>query len=75
MLCAIIPELDDVIGANAQALPTVANPTLSLYLQPALLVGVAIVEHEGPEMLRILPNHMFGENKTRFSHLAEALIG
>ena len=74
VLGAIIPELDGVIGIKTQDLPTAANPILPLHLRPALLAGIAIVEHEGPEMLRMLHNHMFGENKTRFKHLAEALI-
>lgn len=74
VLGAIIPDLDDVVAAGQVNLPTPAKPILPLQLRPALLAGVAIVERAGPEMLRMLREHMMGDNKVRFSDAAENMI-
>ncbi|MEQ1945228.1 TniQ family protein [Mesorhizobium sp. VNQ89] len=74
VLGAIIPDLDDVVAAEHENLPTPARPILPLHLRPALLAGVAIVERAGPEMLRMLRGHMMGDNKVRFSDAAENMI-
>lgn len=74
VLGAIIPDLDDIIAAGQVNLPTPAKPILPLQLRPALLAGVAIVERAGPEMLRMLREHMRGDNKVRFSDAAENMI-
>jgi hypothetical protein len=74
VLGAIIPDLDDVVAAEHENLPTPARPILPLHLRPALLAGVAIVERADPEMLRMLRGHMIGDNKVRFSDAAENMI-
>ena len=74
VLGAIIPDLDDILAAGEVNLPTPAKPILPLQLRPALLAGVAIVERAGPEMLRMLREHMMGDNKVRFSDAAENMI-
>lgn len=74
VLGAIIPDLDEVVAAGQVNLPTPAKPILPLQMRPALLAGVAIVERAGPEMLRMLREHMMGDNKVRFSDAAENMI-
>lgn len=74
VLGAIIPDFDDVVAQQLANLPTPAKPILPLHLRPALLAGVAIVERAGPEMLRMLRNHMMGDNKVRFTDTAENMI-
>ena len=71
VLGAIIPGLDHVIAAEHDNLPTPASPILPLHIRPALLAGVAIVEHAGPEMLRMLCDHMMCDNRARFSRAVE----
>lgn len=75
MLGAIVPEFDDMVYSEGEKLPTAASPILSLRLRPALLAGVAIVEHAGPGMLQSLQSHLMGENRNRFIELADAIIG
>lgn len=74
ILGAIVPDLDHVIAAEQENLPTPASPVLPLRLRPALLAGIAIVERAGPEMLRMLRGHTMGDNRTRFGDLAETMI-
>jgi len=74
VLGAIIPDLDRVIAAEQEDLPTPAKPILPVHMRPALLAGIAIVERAGPEMLRMLRGHMIGENKVRFTDAAESMI-
>jgi hypothetical protein len=74
VLGAIIPELDDIVTARQKDLPTPASPILPLHLRPALLAGVAIVERAGPEMLQMLRSQTVGENRTRFSNLADRIM-
>ena len=57
VLGAIIPDLDGIIAAKQENLPTPASPILPLHLRPAMLAGLAIVERAGPEMLRMLRRH------------------
>ena len=64
VLGALIPDLDDVV--DRQSLPMSSCPILPLYLRPALLAGIAMVERSGPEMLEMLSSQMMGENKARF---------
>ena len=71
VLGAIIPDLDHVVAAEQENLPTPAKPILPLHMRPALLAGVAIVERAGPEMLRMLRGHMMGDNRVRFTDAAE----
>jgi TniQ len=75
VLGAIIPELDALVAGERGSLPTSGNPILPLHLRAALLAGVAIVEHAGPEMLRMLHSHTMGANRARFADLAERMIG
>lgn len=74
VLGVIIPDLDAVVMAEREKLPTPAKPILPLHLRPALLAGVAIVERAGPEMLRMLSSHMMGENRARFNDAAETMM-
>ncbi len=53
VLGVIIPDLDEVMQMEIRKLPSPASPILPMFLRPALLAGVAIVRHAGPEMLRI----------------------
>ncbi|WP_245439397.1 hypothetical protein [Aminobacter sp. MSH1] len=69
----IITDLDDILAAEQESLPTPARPIVSLHLRPALLAGVGIVEHEGPEIFRVLRGHMMCGNRERFSSLAEKI--
>ncbi|WP_292085759.1 TniQ family protein [Mesorhizobium sp.] len=73
VLGAIIPDLDRVVGAEQENLPTPAKPILPLHMRPALLTGIAIVERAGPEMLRMLRGHMMGDNRVRFTDSAESM--
>jgi hypothetical protein len=74
VLGAIIPDLDRVVAAEQENLPTPAKPILPLHMRPALLAGIAIVERAGPEMLRMLRGHMMGDNRVRFTDAAENMI-
>ena len=74
VLGAIIPDLDVVIAAQQENLPTPAKPIMPLYMRSALLAGIAIVERAGPEMLRMLRGQMMGENEIRFTDAAERVI-
>ncbi|WP_204842236.1 hypothetical protein [Manganibacter manganicus] len=74
ILGAIIPDLDHVVAAEQENLPTPAKPILPLHLRPALLAGVAIVERAGPEMLWMLRGYMMGDNRVRFTDAAENMI-
>lgn len=74
VLGAIIPDLDGIVAAEQENLPTPASPILRLHMRPALLAGIAIVERAGPEMLRMLPGHMMGDNRFRFNLTAERVI-
>ena len=74
VLGAIIPDLDHVVAAEQENLPTPAKPILPLYMRPALLAGVAIVESAGPEMLRMMRGYMMGDNRVRFTDAVETMI-
>ena len=74
VLGAIIPELDDLVAGKLASLPTSCIPILPLYLRPALLAGVAIVDRTGPGMLPMLQSHLLGGNRARFGELAERSI-
>src|SRR5215471_6086074 len=74
VLGAIIPELDDLVAAKPASLPTSGTPILLLYLRPALLAGVAIIDRAGPGMLPMLQSHTMGDNRARFGELAERSI-
>lgn len=74
VLGVIIPDLDEVMQIEISKLPSPVSPILPLYLRPALLAGVAIVQHAGPEMLDMLSGHMMVENKTRFDSAIEEIL-
>ena len=74
VLGAIIPDLDGIVAAEQENLPTPASPILRLHMRPALLAGIAIVERAGPEMLRMLRRHMVGDNRCRFTDTTERMI-
>lgn len=74
MFGAIIPDLDYVVAEQKENLPTPAKSILPLYLRPALLAGIAIVERAGPEVFQMLRGHMMGNNRVRFTDAVESLI-
>lgn len=74
VLGAVIPDLDDVIDREGSFPPSPKNPILPLHIRRALLAGVAIVEHAGPEMLNMLQGHTFGHNRNRFIEATDHLI-
>lgn len=74
LLGAIVPEIDAVVDGEI-SLPSPANPILPLWLRPALLAGVSIVERQGPAMLAWLQSKTIGQNRTRFSELATPMLG
>ncbi len=74
VLGVIIPDLDEVMQTEASKLPSPASPILPLHLRPAILAGVAIVQHAGPEMLHMLSSHMMDENKARFESVIDDIL-
>ncbi|MGK9055282.1 hypothetical protein [Neorhizobium petrolearium] len=74
MLGAIIPDLDYVVAAEQQNLPTPAKPTLPLHMRSTLLAGISIVARAEPEMLPMLRGHMMGDNRVRFTEIIERMI-
>jgi hypothetical protein len=74
VLSVIIPDLDDVLAMETNDLPTPASPIMPLYVRPALLAAVAIIQRAGPEMLHMLRVHMMGENKARFGSAIEEIV-
>lgn len=77
-LGVFIPELDAIPGRVASFPYPPKHPILTRHIRPAPLAGAAIVEHAGPDMLRMLQGHIFGENRHRFiqvtDHLASPAI-
>jgi len=74
LLGVVVPETDAVVVDSQIALPSPANPILPLWLRPALLAGVSIVERQGPAMLAWLQSKTIGQNRTRFSELASTML-
>jgi hypothetical protein len=65
LLGAIVSEIDAVVDGEI-SLPSPANPILPLWLRPALLAGVSIVERQGPAMVIWLQSKTIG--RTRHDH-------
>ena len=74
LLGVVVPETDAVVVDSQIALPSPASPILPLWLRPALLAGVSIVEREGPAILSWLQSKTIGQNRTRFSELASTRL-
>lgn len=74
VLGAIILDLDNVIAKETSFPPSPKRPILPLHFRPALLAGASIVERAGPEMLKMLRGHTFGDNRNHFTEAAERLI-
>ncbi|WBK02386.1 TniQ family protein [Methylocystis parvus] len=74
LLGVVVPEADAIVVENQISLPSAANPILPLWLRPALLAGVSIVEREGPAMLTWLQSKIIGQNRTRFSELVSTML-
>lgn len=74
LLGAIVPEIDALADGEI-SLPSPANPILPLWLRPALLAGVSIVERQGPAKLAWLQSKTIGQNRTRFIELAATMLG
>src|SRR5208283_1841143 len=74
LLGVVVPETDAVVVDSQVSLPSPANPILPLWLRPALLAGVSIVERQGPATLAWLQSKTIGQNRTRFSELASTML-
>jgi TniQ len=74
LLGALVPEIDAVIADQWLSLPSPAKPILPLWLRPALLAGVSIVERQGPETLAWLQDRTIGQNRTRFTAIVSAML-
>ncbi len=74
LLGALGSEIDAVVADQRLSLPSPAKPILPLWLRPALLAGVSIVERQGPEMLTWLQNRTIGQNRARFSAIVSAML-
>ena len=74
LLGFVVPETDALVVDSQISLPSPASPILTLWLRPALLAGVSIVERQGPAMLAWLQNKTIGQNRTRFSELVTTML-
>lgn len=74
VLGVVIPDLDDVLARERSFRPSPKHPIVPLHIRPALLAGVAVVEHAGPEMLQMLQAHTFGHKRNRFIEETDHLI-
>jgi hypothetical protein len=74
LLGVVVPETDAVVVDSQVSLPSPASPILPLWLRPALLAGVSIVERQGPAILAWLQSKALGQNRTRFSELASTML-
>ncbi|WP_300064522.1 TniQ family protein [uncultured Roseobacter sp.] len=74
LLGAIVPDLDAILARQTSFPYSPKHPILPLQSRPALLAGVAIVNHAGPPMLKMLQGHMMGDNKNRFVEATDHLV-
>ncbi|WP_227269860.1 TniQ family protein [Roseobacter weihaiensis] len=74
LLGAIVPDFDDLLTKESASAFSPKHPILPLHIRPALLAGVAIIDHAGPPMLKMLQGHMMGDNKTRFVMATDHLV-
>ncbi|AUH66735.1 TniQ family protein [Paracoccus zhejiangensis] len=74
LLGAIVPDIDALLAKETAFPFSPKHPILPLYIRPALLAGVAIIDRAGPPMLKLLQGHMMGDNKNRFAMATEPLI-
>lgn len=74
LLGAIVPDFDDLLTKDTAFPFSPRHPILPLYIRPALLAGVAIINHAGPPMLKMLHGHMMGENRKRFVMATDHLV-
>lgn len=72
-LGAIVPDLDYVVGSERETCQHLQSLRCRFPTAGAARRG-AIVERAGPEMLRMLGDHMMGDNRIRFSDAAENMI-
>lgn len=54
LLGAIVPDFDTILAKETSFPYSPKHPILPLYIRPALLAGVAIIERAGPPMLKML---------------------
>ncbi len=74
LLGTIVPDFDAIL-AKENAFPYSPKHTiLPLYIRPALLAGVAIIDRAGPPMLKMLQAHVLGENRRRFVMATDHLV-
>lgn len=74
LLGTIVPDFDDLLTKDTAFPFSPKHPILPLYIRPALLAGVAIIDRAGPPMLRMLQGHMMGENRKRFVMATDHLV-
>jgi len=75
ILGLVVPEIDALVADRRIKLPSPARPILPLWLRPALLAAVSLVERQGPAMLAWLQGKTIGQNRTRFSEVAASMLG
>ena len=74
LLGAIVPDFDAILAKKTSFPCSPKHPILPLRIRPALLAGVAIINHAGPPMLKMLQGHMMGDNKNRFVMATDHLV-
>jgi DNA-directed RNA polymerase subunit RPC12/RpoP len=74
LLGAIVPDFDAILAKETAFPYSPKHPILPLYIRPALLAGVAIINHAGPPMLKMLQAHVLGENRKRFVMATDHLV-
>ena len=75
LLGLVVPEIDALVAGRRIKLPSPARPILPLWLRPALLAAVSLVERQGPAMLAWLQGKTIGQNRTRFGEVAAPMLG
>jgi len=74
LLGAIVPDFDAILAKQTSFPYSPKHPILPLHIRPALLAGVAIINHAGPPMLKMLQAHVLGENRKRFVMATDHLV-
>jgi hypothetical protein len=74
LLGTIVPDFDAILAKETSFPFSPKHPILPLHIRPALLAGVAIIDHAGPAMLKMLQGHVMGDNKNRFAMATDHLI-
>ncbi len=74
LLGAIVPDFDAILAKETTFPFSPKHPILPLRIRPALLAGVAIIDRAGPAMLKMLQEHVLGDNRKRFVMATDHLV-